>query len=342
MTARSTETYLTGIKPTGEPHLGNYVGAIRPALDLAERGDSLYFIADYHALNQIDDAERLRGLSRSVAAAWLACGLDPAKSLIYRQSSVPQIFELAVVLSAVASKGMMNRAHAYKAAVERNERAGRQPDDGVNMGLFNYPILMASDILLMNADIVPVGRDQKQHVEVAAELARRFNKRYPAGFQLKTPRVHLDAKALVEIPGIDGRKMSKSYENTIPLFASPEAIKRCCMKIVTNSQRVQDSARESVVVQILSTVASDDVTSQIVSALEAGSIGWGDAKEVLSKQLIERVEPMREKYFTLMADSSDLDDVLDDGAREARRRAEETMSSLRQSIGIGRSGHDVS
>lgn len=235
----SKEIVLTGIKPTGKVHLGNYIGAIKPALQLAGAGDctALYFIADYHGLTFIQDRDEFRDLSYGIAATWLALGLDPERVVFYRQSDVPEIFELHWILSCLTSKGLMNRAHAYKAIHEQNIQLGVDADAGVNMGLFTYPVLMAADILLFQSDKVPVGKDQIQHVEIARDIAEGFNRVY--GDTFKLPDYRVDENTSV-IPGLDGRKMSKSYNNTIPLFETPENLKKLISKIKTDSTPPQE------------------------------------------------------------------------------------------------------
>lgn len=235
----SKEIVLTGIKPTGKVHLGNYIGAIKPALQLAGASDctALYFIADYHGLTFIQDRDEFRNLSHGIAATWLALGLDPERVVFYRQSDVPEIFELHWILSCLTSKGLMNRAHAYKAIHEQNIQAGVDADTGVNMGLYTYPVLMAADILLFQSDKVPVGKDQIQHVEIARDIAEGFNRIY--GDTFKLPDYRVDENTSV-IPGLDGRKMSKSYNNTIPLFETPEKLKKLISKIKTDSTPPQE------------------------------------------------------------------------------------------------------
>ncbi len=230
---------LTGIKPTGMPHLGNYLGAIQPALKLAEKYRARYFIADYHALNTIRDPKILQDLTYEVAAAWLACGLDPEDVLFYRQSDVPETFELSTILMAFTAKGMMNRAHAYKAMAQANETASKDIDFGVNMGLYTYPVLMAADILLFDADVVPVGKDQKQHLEMTADIAQSINANYNSSL-LTIPEAIFNNSTQV-VQGLDGRKMSKSYDNTIPLFLPEKKFRKIINKIVTNSQGVDES-----------------------------------------------------------------------------------------------------
>ena len=235
-----TKTSLTGIKPTGEPHLGNLIGAIEPAIAMAGEHESLYFIADYHALTTARDPELLHQWTRSVAATWLAAGLDPHRTVFYRQSDVPETFELTWILSCVTGKGLMNRAHAYKAARDANLAAGEDPDAGINMGTYNYPILMAVDILIMEADLVPVGRDQAQHVEIAADIAGSFNHLYGSGYRFRIPEAVIPAETTGHtLPGLDGRKMSKSYDNYIPLFLPAAKLRKLVRRIPTDSTPVE-------------------------------------------------------------------------------------------------------
>ncbi|NIJ10565.1 tryptophanyl-tRNA synthetase [Saccharomonospora amisosensis] len=332
---------LTGIKPTGEPHLGNLIGAIRPALRLAEQYDSVYFIADYHALTTIRDPKLLRQYSRSVAAAWLAAGLDPQRTIFYVQSDVPEIFELNWILSCVTGKGLMNRAHAYKAARDRNLEAGEDPDAGVNMGLYNYPILMAVDILIMESDVVPVGKDQVQHVEYAADIAGSFNHIYGKSYSFKIPQAIVPETGSGQtLPGLDGRKMSKSYDNTIPLFLPENQLKKLVRRIPTDSTPVEDpkDPDSSAVFQILEQVAppsAADVVADTRKRLEAGGMGWGELKNVLFEVLNTELAPMRSRYEALLEPGSELDEALADGARKARERAGRVLSSVRKAIGVG-------
>jgi tryptophanyl-tRNA synthetase len=293
MAPSARKTSLTGIKPTGEPHLGNLIGAIRPALTLAETYDAHYFIADYHALTTLRDPELLRHYSRSVAATWMAAGLDPERITMYRQSDVPETFELTWVLACVTAKGLMNRAHAYKAARDRNAEAGvADLDAGVNMGLYNYPVLMAADILLMDTDVVPVGRDQAQHVEYAADIAGSFNHLF-GGEVLTVPEVVVpDAETGRTLPGIDGRKMSKSYDNTIPLFLQESKLKKLIRRIPTDSTPVEDpkDPDSSSVFQLLEQFAPAELTDETRKALEAGGMGWGDLKNTASTAHLHQVE----------------------------------------------------
>lgn len=337
MALAAPKVSLTGIKPTGEPHLGNYVGAIKPALALAREYDSIYFVADYHALTTIREPALLRHYTRSVAATWLAAGLDPDRTIFYRQSQVPEIFELTWVLSCLTSKGLMNRAHAYKAVRDRNREAGEDDDAGVNMGLYNYPILMAVDILIMESDVVPVGKDQVQHVEIAADIARSFNHVYGSEFRLTVPRALTpEADTGQTLPGLDGRKMSKSYENTIPLFVSRAQLKKLVRRIPTDSTSVAEpkDPDSSTVFQLLEHFAPGDVTLDARHRLTAGGMGWGGLKDLLFDVLDEQLTPMRERYEVLLQPDSVLDEVLAFGADKARKRAAPTLHHVRRAIGI--------
>lgn len=327
---------LTGIKPTGEPHLGNYIGAIKPALALARDYETIYFIADYHALTTIRDPELLRHYSRSVAASWLAAGLDPDRTIFYRQSDVPEVFELTWILACLTGKGLMNRAHAYKAARDRN-REGADEDAGINMGVYNYPILMAVDILIMEADVVPVGKDQVQHVEIAADIAGSFNHVYGDSYGLKVPRAVIpEAETGHTLPGLDGRKMSKSYDNTIPLYAPESQLKKLVRRIPTDSTPVEapKDPNSSSVFQLLAHFAADDVVVDTRARLEAGGMGWGELKNQLFEVLNTQLAPMRERYEALMEPNSALDEVLAAGADKARKRAAPVLAQARRAIGI--------
>ncbi len=339
MATSARKVSLTGIKPTGEPHLGNLIGAIRPALELAERYDAMYFIADYHALTVLRDPELLRRYSRSVAATWIAAGLDPERITMYRQSDVPETFELTWVLSCVTGKGLMNRAHAYKAARDRNAETGKEDlDAGINMGLYNYPVLMAADILLMDSDVVPVGKDQSQHVEYAADIAGSFNHLFGGEHdKLKIPQLVVPAADTGRtLPGIDGRKMSKSYGNTIPLFVSESQLKKLVRRIPTDSTPVEDpkDPDSSSAFQILEQFATPDVTSDTRKRLEAGGMGWGDLKNLLFDVLNDQLGPLRARYDALMEPGSELDDVLAAGAEKARARARRVLRLVREATGI--------
>jgi tryptophanyl-tRNA synthetase len=329
---------LTGIKPTGEPHLGNYIGAILPALELAESYESLYFIADYHALTTVRDRDLLRHYTRSVAATWLAAGLDPDRTTFYRQSDLPEIFELAWVLSCVTAKGLMNRAHAYKAARDRNREAGKDDlDAGINMGVFSYPVLMAVDILIMDADMVPVGRDQVQHVEYAADIAGAFNSIYGDRYKFKIPApvIPQDGSAHT-VPGTDGRKMSKSHGNTIPLFASEVELRKMIRRIPTDSVPVEapKNPDSAAVFTLLERFGETDIVADTRARLLAGGMGWGEVKARLTDTLIARFAPLRDRYEALIAPGSELNDLLARGADKARKQTRPVLERVRDAIGI--------
>jgi tryptophanyl-tRNA synthetase len=332
-----SERVLTGVKPTGFLHIGNYVGAIRPALEReAHSANSFFFIADYHALNQIQNAKEFNLLSYAVAASWLACGLDPSRSLFYRQSDVSEVFELTTILAAFTPKGWMNKAHAYKAAVAENIEADRDRDADINMGLYTYPLLMAADILIFDATLVPVGRDQVQHVEIARDIALRVNSHYGEDvFILPECEIQGDAEA---IPGLDGRKMSKSYGNTIPLFASREEWRSRVYGIKTDSsgRYEKKKAEGSAVFDIFAALADPVSTEALRSDLEHGRAGWGDAKAKLLACIEERLTEPTERFNHLMANPTELEDVLRSGAQRARRIAQTTLERVRSAI--GRSG----
>ncbi|MQA09322.1 MAG: tryptophan--tRNA ligase [Pseudonocardiaceae bacterium] len=338
MAAGSAKVSLTGIKPTGEPHLGNYIGAIRPALKLAQNYEAVYFIADYHALTTIRDPELLRHYTRSVAASWIASGLDPDQVVFYRQSDVPEIFELTWIMACMTGKGLMNRAHAYKAARDRNQEAGKEDlDTGINMGLYNYPVLMAVDILIMEADVVPVGRDQMQHVEIAADIAGSFNHVYGKSYKFKIPDAIIpDADTGHTLPGVDGRKMSKSYDNTIPLFCPEAQLKKLVKRIPTDSTPVEDpkDPDSSNVFQILEQFATSDVAANVRQRLQAGGMGWGDLKNQLFEVLNDQLSPLRDRYNALMEPDSELDGLLAAGAEKARKRVLPVLSQARKAIGM--------
>ncbi len=329
---------LTGIKPTGIPHLGNYAGAIRPAVALAESYDAFYFIADYHALTSVRDPALLDEYSRSVAASWLACGLDPATVTLYRQSDVPETFELQWVLSCLTGKGLLNRAHAYKAARDRNRDAGLEDlDAGIDMGLFNYPVLMAADILVMSADVVPVGRDQVQHVEYARDIAQYFNSAYGDRFSLTIPEhVTSDDRDENTMPGLDGRKMSKSYDNTIPLFADATTLRKLVRRITTDSTPVDEpkDPDSSAVFAVYRQFAPADERERVRARLSAGGMGWGQMKDILFETLDAQLAGPRERYETLMADRGELETILAGGAERARERATTLVAAVRSAIGI--------
>jgi tryptophanyl-tRNA synthetase len=325
---------LTGIKPTGILHIGNYFGAIKPALRLAKEYDARYFIADYHALNTVKDPHVLAAHIREVAAGWLAAGLNPEEVIFYRQSSIPETFELTTILMAFTSKGLMNRAHAYKAAVQENLENHEDPDAGINMGLFTYPVLMAADILLFNPDVVPVGRDQVQHVEMAQDIAQGINFNYK-GDILKIPQAAVQAEAAV-VPGLDGRKMSKSYGNTIPLFAPEKQLRKLIMRIVTNSQGVEEpkDPETSQIYLLYKLFASAEEQQALAKQYRHGGMGWGDAKEELFRVVRRELSPLRNRFEAIIADTPALDAVLAQGAAKARPLAQATLNRLRRAAGI--------
>lgn len=329
-----SHTLLTGIKPTGTPHVGNFLGAIKPAIAMVHDYETSYlFIADYHALNTVQDGKRLKELSLSIAATWLACGLDPSKTILYRQSAVPEVFELETILNAVTPKGWMNKAHAYKAALDVNEAAGRDRDEGVSMGLYTYPILMAADILLYSADVVPVGKDQQQHVEIARDIAQRFNHTFTTN-SLVLPSAFIQDE-VESVPGVDGRKMSKSYDNIIPLFASNDEWKKVINRIPTDSSSVEEPKDLSncVIFDIYKSIAPADKTAALQARLEAGGIGWGEVKMQLLEVLESQFGQYRDRYYELMAQPDEIERILAEGATKASAVARQKISEVRAVIG---------
>ena len=329
---------LTGITTTGTSHLGNYVGAIRPALRLAQdaRTDAFFFLADYHALIKCDDPERIARARLEIAATWLACGLDPARVTFYRQSDIPEIPELTWLLTCVTAKGLMNRAHAYKAAVDANIAQGEDADAGITLGLYSYPVLMAADILAFGAQRVPVGRDQVQHIEMARDIAQRFNHLYGAGRELLAPPVAVVDEDVATLPGLDGRKMSKSYDNIIPLFAGgPRALKDAIARIVTDSRRPgepkdPDSNALCAIYRAFATRAQGDAYA---ADLRAG-LAWGEAKQRLATQIEAEIGPMRARYDQLTVESNQIEKILQEGAAKARALAAPLLARLRQAVGL--------
>jgi tryptophanyl-tRNA synthetase len=318
------KTSLTGIKPTHQPHLGNYLGAIRPALSLVDRYRTLYFIADYHAVTTVRDAHALRGYIRDVAATWLACGLDPERTLLYRQSDVPEVFELTWVLGCLLATGQLERGHAYKDALARGESP--------NAGLFNYPLLMAADILLYDTDVVPIGKDQKQHLELTRDVAMRLNHIYGED-TLVVPEALISEAPLV--PGTDGQKMSKSAGNGIPLFESPKRLRKVIMGIKTSSEPLDDPKRaEGSTVYELYALIAPDQAPEMKRKLEAGGYGWGHAKEDLFEAVEAEMDAKREAYLSIRGDEKRLDAVLHTGADEARKIAHTTIQRVRSAVGI--------
>ncbi len=323
---------LTGIKPTGQPHLGNYTGAIRPALNRAAlSGTTSYlFIADYHSLTSVQDKSLLKQMVYEVTAAWLACGLNPLATCIYRQSDIPELFELNWILSCLTPKGLMNRGHSYKALVQA---AGDQknPDAKINMGVFNYPILMSADILLFGADEVPVSQDQKQHLEITKNIASKFNRVFKTSL-LKEPQITVSGTLL---PGNDGRKMSKSYGNYIPLFCTKEELKKHIMKIKTNSQPPEEAKdpEDSILFSLYKAFATGEKTKQLQLKYQTG-VGWGEVKQLLHQELEKQLSEKRKLYNHYIKNPGQMDQILREGAKKARPIAQKFMEKIRKAIGI--------
>lgn len=388
MTQKNQKVILTGIKPSGMPHLGNYCGAIKPMIDFVENkkdNETIYmFIPDIHVVNTGLEPAKIRGFSYGMLASYLACGLDPEKAIVFRQSAIRQHAELATYLNNFTPKGMMNRAHSYKAAVDKNikelngnienhfglnilkeqleqleqkvqETKGRKEasrylngynyvrsliannnsmDAGINMGLYNYPILMAADILMYQTNTVPVGKDQIQHIEMARDIANSFNNRYSPTFTLPDYESKEDAP---EITGLDGRKMSKSYGNHIPLFCTENELKSLIKKIITDSAKPEEKkpdARNSTIVQLYALFASEEQTAEFTSRLEKGGFGYGDAKQELFELMNAELSPRRKRYNELMADRQKLDAIFEKHEEQARRVAEKTMRKVRKKMGL--------
>jgi tryptophanyl-tRNA synthetase len=329
---------LTGITTSGTPHLGNYVGAIRPAVQasLAPNTEAFFFLADYHALIKCEDPNRIARSRIEIAATWLAAGLDPNHVFFYRQSDIPEIPELSWLLTCVTGKGLMNRAHAYKASVDANRDKNAEEDDGITMGLFSYPILMAADILMFNAHFVPVGRDQIQHIEMTRDIAQRFNHLFGGGRELFVlPEAMIqDDNAILQ--GLDGRKMSKSYNNTIPLFeGGVNALQSAVAKIVTDSKGPGEAknAELSNLFPIFKAFATPEEVQVFTQSLEQG-LSWGEAKKALCTQVESSLSPLRGRYADLMAHPDDLEDILLAGAKRARARAAPFMAEIRHAVGL--------
>jgi tryptophanyl-tRNA synthetase len=334
------ERVLTGITTTGTPHLGNYVGAIRPAIAASrEPGvESFFFLADYHALIKCDEPARIERSRLEIAATWLACGLDTSRVTFYRQSDIVEIPELTWLLTCVASKGLMNRAHAYKAAADANLAAGEDVDAGITMGLFSYPILMAADILMFNAHRVPVGRDQVQHIEMARDLGQRFNHLFGAGREMFVlPEANIDERVAM-LPGLDGRKMSKSYDNTVPLFeGGAKGLREAVARVVTDSRAPGEPKDPSTshLVSIFDAFADDAERAALRSELIAG-MAWGEAKAKVVDRIERDLSPMRDRYADLMAHPERIEETLLEGARKARAVAAPFLAELRAAVGLRR------
>jgi tryptophanyl-tRNA synthetase len=330
----STTRFLTGITTTGTPHLGNFVGSIRPsvAASLTPGVQSFYFLADYHALIKCEDPVRIQRSTLEIAASWLAAGLNPEKVTFYRQSDIPEIPELTWLLTCVTGKGVLNRAHAYKASVDKNTAAGREQDDGVTAGLFMYPVLMGADILMFKAHKVPVGRDQIQHIEMARDMASSFNHLYGEHFVL--PEAAIDDH-VATLPGLDGRKMSKSYDNTIPLFSSRAQLQKLIGGILTDS-RAPGEAKEvegSALFQIYQAFATPEETEALRKAYADG-IAWGDAKHLLLERVDQVIAPMRAQYEELIHNPARIEQTLLAGAERARALATPFIRELRSAVGL--------
>ena len=330
----SITRYLTGITTTGTPHLGNFVGSIRPsvAASLTPGVQSFYFLADYHALIKCEDPVRIQRSTLEIAASWLAAGLNPEHVTFYRQSDIPEIPELTWLLTCVTGKGVLNRAHAYKASVDKNIAAGREQDDGVTAGLFMYPVLMGADILMFKAHKVPVGRDQIQHIEMARDMAASFNHLYGEHFVL--PEAAIDDH-VATLPGLDGRKMSKSYDNTIPLFSSREQLKKLIGGILTDSRApgVPKEVEGSALFQIYQAFATPEETTALRQAYADG-IAWGDAKHTLFERVDQVIAPMRAQYEELIHNPARIEQTLLAGAERARALATPFIRELRKAVGL--------
>ncbi|MDH3987706.1 MAG: tryptophan--tRNA ligase [Gammaproteobacteria bacterium] len=333
------ETYLTGITTTGTPHIGNYVGAIRPAVASSKDKSrkNFYFLADYHSLAKAEDPARVHRSGLEVAATWLATGLDTDNAVFYRQSDIPEIMELTWILTSVTAKGLMNRAHSYKAQVQANEESGsKDPDKGIMMALYNYPILMAADILMFKSTKVPVGRDQKQHMEMTRDIVQRFNHRY--GDLLILPDAEINENTAV-LSGLDGRKMSKSYNNTIPLFADEKKLRKLIMKIKTNSLEPGEpkETEGSTLFEIYQAFASEEEVKDIEKRYAEG-IAWGEMKQVLFEYINEHIKPAREEYNRLIEDPAVVERELKRGAERAREISVPYLDEIRYAVGIRKLG----
>ncbi len=320
---------LSGIKPTGMPHLGNYLGMIQPAIELQEEFDAFYFVADYHALTTVRDPEKMRQMVYEITANFLAFGLDPDRAAFFRQSDIPEVTELTWVLSCVTHMGLLQRAHAYKAA----KQDGRENE--INHGIFAYPVLMASDILIYDSDIVPVGSDQLQHLEMARDMARKFNNNFDGDYlKLPEPRIRDD---VATVPGVDGRKMSASYGNFIEPLAPEDRLKEQVMSIETDSTPLDEpkDPDDSIIVDIYRLVASEDDVAEMEQNYRAGGYGYGHAKIELFETLRDHFAPYRERYVEIRDDEAYLEDVLERGADRVRPIVDDVMGRVRKAAGLG-------
>lgn len=327
----SEQIVLTGIKPTGTPHLGNYVGALKPLVEMAKTNKTFVFIADLHALNIIHNPKQIKQHTYEIAAILMALGLNLDNATLFRQSDIVQVSQLSTMLMNITPKGLMNRAHSYKAAVDKNIAAGVDTDAGINMGLYTYPILMAADILLYESDVVPVGADQKQHVEFARDIAGYFNHVYGDTFKLPEPVIGEDTGI---IPGLDGRKMSKSYDNVIPLFAPASQLKKKIMRIITDSKLPSEPKNpdDSTIFQLYRHFASPDEIAALRTRFEQGGMGYGDAKQILFDKVNDVLSGPRSEYERLMSTPSEIDAILADGASRARVVAERTYNRVSRAM----------
>ncbi len=328
---------LTGVKPTGTLHIGNYVGALRPAIELghevlANGGKHVMFIADYHAVNYLKNPEEMQLFTRQIACAYLACGMDPNETIFYRQSDVPEVFEMTTLLTNFTPKGFMNKAHAYKAAVDKNIEKGEPADAGINMGLYNYPILMAADILTYGSDYVPVGKDQVQHVEITADIAGAVNACY--GKQvLKIPHAITQENAAL-LPGTDGRKMSKSYNNVIPLFGEAEEIKKAIMSIKTDSQDINapKNPEDVLLYQVARGFCKLELVQEIEEGLKKGGMGYGTIKKMLVDAVTTELKPIHDKYVDYMVHYDKVEEMLREGAQKARALARPVLDNFKATV----------
>lgn len=316
---------LSGIQPSGVLHIGNYFGMMRPAIELQKQGETFYFIADYHALTSVRDPKALGENSKRVALDFLACGLDPEKAALFRQSDVPQVTELAWILSTVAPMGLLERAHSYKDKLAR----GLPP----TVGLFSYPVLMAADILIYDSDAVPVGKDQKQHIEITRDLAVKINEAFGQVFKLPEPRINPDTQV---VPGLDGQKMSKSYGNNIDIFGDEKEMRKRVMSIVTDSTPVEapKNPEKSTIVQLYSLFASKDELANLRERFKRGGTGYGDFKKELFGKMWEYFAPMRRRREEILGDKSYIENVLTRGARRANEIADQVMARVRKAVGL--------
>ena len=325
---------LTGIKPSGTPHIGNYLGMIVPALELAKTYNAYYFIADYHALTTLRDGNELRRLSYDLTATFLALGMNPNEVVFFRQSDIPEIFELTWILSCFTAKGHLNRAHAYKDAVTRNEASENDPDYGINAGLYNYPVLMAADILLYGSHVVPVGQDQKQHIEITRDIASAVNHAYSEEIFVIPEGVI--KPEIATIPGLDGRKMSKSYDNVIPIFAPSKLLRQRVMQVVTDSRPMEEPKNpdQDNVYKIYKYFATPEQNQAMREKYLRGGFGYGEVKQELFEVIEARFGAAREKYNKYMADTKYLESILMEGAKKARYQGAKVMKKARRAVGV--------